>query len=296
MPQSEANKSALATARQRMKERCASDPSYRQRFVNASQKGAEVRRRMLANGELPPTPAQLAALDAGRKSTWNDPLFRERKRKVSSATMRATNLRRAAGEFPEWTKAQKESMSSTAKKLWKNPAHRKKMRDTMSRTIKAIWKNPQHKVAQAERMSSLHKELWATPEYRKKMESRPLPPGRSNQRIPFLDRKNRALILKSKWERDFAVWLDSLLLDWDYEPVAIDLQNGHRYFPDFWIEQWKCFIEIKGRDWGLHKVQRAIELGWKIEVLRSVSAMALRQLAAQFCNVLGVNACSTPNQ
>jgi len=277
--QSEANKIALAAARLRLKQRCATDPSYRQKFVEASQKGKAVLTRMRAEGKLETTPAQLAALTQGRTRMWKDEHFIERRKQISSATMKRTNARRLAGEFPEWAKNQRRAMSEMSNKLWKRASHRRKMSKVMSETVKKVWNTPGYRELQSERIGSMHRKLWADPEYRKKMQSRPLPPGLVTQRIPFTDRKQRSLVLKSKWEQTFAVWLDSQSVDWDYEPIVIDLQNGHRYFPDFWVEQWKCYVEVKGRDWGLDKVHRAIELGWRIELLHSVSATALRQLA-----------------
>lgn len=265
-------------ARQRMKERCATDPAYKQRFVDASRKGAEVLKEMRKNGQLKVTEAQLAALHAGRVAAWKDDQFRKRHSSISSKTMAATNRRRGAGEFPEWDANNKNAASATMNKLWENPLFRNKVGTTMSRTIKAVWKKPGHRIAQCVRVSTMHKRLWSDPEYRKKMASRPLPPGRIAQRIPFIDRQGRSLVMKSRWETKFAAWLDSIGLNWEYEPLAIDLQDGRRYFPDFWIEQWGCFIEIKGRDWGLEKVTLAVGLGWNVEVLRSVSTLALQRL------------------
>lgn len=280
--QSEANKIALAQARQRVRERCAADPVYRQQFLDASRKGHLVQSEMRARGELPPlTEKQRLALAVGRALPWIGAAG-AKNRKFFSAKMRETNLRKAAGEFPDWEQNRKRSVALAMKKRWSDSSSREKQGPVMSAAIKAAWSDPEYKARQAQRISRLHKELWATPEYRKKMESRPLPPGRMFQRIAFTDRKSRHFVLKSEWEKTFAEWLDKHLLDWMYEPVAIDLKNGSRYFPDFWIEQWQSFVEIKGRAWGLEKVRKAIALGYKIEVLRSVSLMAMDNLLASF--------------
>ena len=31
-----------------------------------------------------------------------------------------------------------------------------------------------------------------------------------------------------------------------YEAKRFDLQNGHTYLPDFWVEDFGCFWEVKG--------------------------------------------------
>ena len=51
----------------------------------------------------------------------------------------------------------------------------------------------------------------------------------------WVDRKNRSFIFKSSWEKAFAVFLDSLNLDWGYEVISYPLKTCSRYTPDFTI-------------------------------------------------------------
>ena len=50
---------------------------------------------------------------------------------------------------------------------------------------------------------------------------------------------------RSRWEVVFAKWLDENNLTWKYEPQSIKLVKGW-YIPDFWIEEWQSFAEVKG--------------------------------------------------
>jgi len=53
----------------------------------------------------------------------------------------------------------------------------------------------------------------------------------------------------SGWEIKFAVWLDSLLVEWIRTKDSFQYEwNGstHRYFPDFYIPSLNVYVEIKG--------------------------------------------------
>lgn len=49
---------------------------------------------------------------------------------------------------------------------------------------------------------------------------------------------------RSRLEARWAVFFDTLGLQWDYEPEGFDL-NGLWYLPDFFIKSWNCYAEIK---------------------------------------------------
>ena len=51
--------------------------------------------------------------------------------------------------------------------------------------------------------------------------------------------------MRSRWEVAFAEWLDSNKLSWKYESESIPLTKGW-YLPDFWVEEWGAFVEVKG--------------------------------------------------
>ena len=91
----------------------------------------------------------------------------------------------------------------------------------------------------------------------------------------WLDRAGRLWRFKSSWELRFAQGIDRLDLTWSYEPCALLLSNGRTYLPDFWIVEWKTYVEIKaprGR-WGISnrtKPTLAISDGHPIKLLMSL--------------------------
>lgn len=50
---------------------------------------------------------------------------------------------------------------------------------------------------------------------------------------------------RSRLEARWAVFFDHLGIRWDYEPEGFELGNGLRYLPDFWLPDWKVWVEIK---------------------------------------------------
>ena len=49
---------------------------------------------------------------------------------------------------------------------------------------------------------------------------------------------------RSRLEARWAVFFDALGLNWTYEPEGFNL-DGDWYLPDFWIEDWQAWVEIK---------------------------------------------------
>jgi len=70
-----------------------------------------------------------------------------------------------------------------------------------------------------------------------------------------------------KWERGFARWLDEQHVSWSYEPCVLLLSNGRRYVPDFWVEEWKMFIELKGTHLDVGKAELARADGYNLVLL-----------------------------
>ena len=51
---------------------------------------------------------------------------------------------------------------------------------------------------------------------------------------------------RSRLEARWAVFFDTLGVQWVYEPEGFELGDGVRYLPDFWLPQQECWVEIKG--------------------------------------------------
>lgn len=66
---------------------------------------------------------------------------------------------------------------------------------------------------------------------------------------------------RSTLEADWAVTLDYLNLQWQYEPVGVRLPSGALYRPDFYLPQIATWLEVKGPDGeGLDKTRELAEV------------------------------------
>lgn len=52
-------------------------------------------------------------------------------------------------------------------------------------------------------------------------------------------------IFRSRTEARWAVMFDALGLDWEYEKEGFELPSGW-YLPDFWVPEWRAWVEVKG--------------------------------------------------
>lgn len=92
-------------------------------------------------------------------------------------------------------------------------------------------------------------------------------------RYDFVDASGRTHRMRSDWERQIATQLDQLNLTWQYEPCVLHLSTGRSYTPDFFVDEWKCFLEVKG--WsgyggGVKKVQAARRDGHRVALVTRV--------------------------
>lgn len=56
----------------------------------------------------------------------------------------------------------------------------------------------------------------------------------------------RDITYRSKWEVYVAVLLTHAALEFEYEHQRYFLGNGISYLPDFYVNQYKCYLEVKG--------------------------------------------------
>ena len=50
---------------------------------------------------------------------------------------------------------------------------------------------------------------------------------------------------RSRLEARWAVYFDSLIVNWEYEPEGFVLENGVKYLPDFYIPSLDSYVEVK---------------------------------------------------
>lgn len=129
-----------------------------------------------------------------------------------------------------------------------DPEYRKKMREAAS--CPHPWMAARNKVAGEARIgkkcpkqSEAMKAKWADPEVARMY----LGVIGTNHQPEYLDRRGRLWRFKSTWELRFARWLDERELSWRYEPDVLLLSDGRRYVPDFWVDEWATYLEMKGR-------------------------------------------------
>ncbi|MGD9727793.1 MAG: hypothetical protein AB7L09_00070 [Nitrospira sp.] len=79
-------------------------------------------------------------------------------------------------------------------------------------------------------------------------------------RHPWVDRKGRKHVFRSRWELEVAKLLDERGATWNYEQCTYSLVDrdgrNRRYTPDFWVyedETLSMIIEVKGRWFGDQK-------------------------------------------
>jgi len=53
---------------------------------------------------------------------------------------------------------------------------------------------------------------------------------------------------RSKTEARWALFMGKLGLTYEYEPEGFDLHSGRRYLPDFYIHDFKTYLEVKPND------------------------------------------------
>ena len=65
--------------------------------------------------------------------------------------------------------------------------------------------------------------------------------------IKAIPTKYNGYTFRSRQEARWAVFFDHIGIEYEYEKEGFDLPCGY-YLPDFWIPEWKAWIEIKGKE------------------------------------------------
>jgi hypothetical protein len=94
----------------------------------------------------------------------------------------------------------------------------------------------------------------------------------SRQRYLYKSLKQGEILFRSFWELEWAQYLDSCDILWEYERYYIDCPSG-RYTPDFYLPERNIWIEVKGlyTESSRKKVREAITMGFIIYVVRRLS-------------------------
>lgn len=73
--------------------------------------------------------------------------------------------------------------------------------------------------------------------------------------IEPVPRDYRGTEFRSSLEANWAATLDSLSIEWEYEPKTFTLPSGEGYLPDFYLPKVGTWIEVKGT--GIPRVEKA---------------------------------------
>jgi hypothetical protein len=65
---------------------------------------------------------------------------------------------------------------------------------------------------------------------------------------PYITREGTVIWMRAATEVAWAMWLDKVGMQWQYEPSAFRLSSGRRYVPDFYLPEQHCWHEVKGRE------------------------------------------------
>ncbi len=66
--------------------------------------------------------------------------------------------------------------------------------------------------------------------------------------IKAIETEYKGYRFRSRLEARWAVFFDALGIAWEYEKEGYDLGEAGWYLPDFWLPEFKCFVEIKGTE------------------------------------------------
>lgn len=83
---------------------------------------------------------------------------------------------------------------------------------------------------------------------------------------------------RSRLEARWAVFFQSLGVDWEYEPEGFDLGPDGWYLPDFWLPKLEMWAEVKATAFSAEELARthALANGTGREVLRLVGPPCFR--------------------
>lgn len=189
-----------------------------------SQKGSEAAKRRWARSE-----ERQKASDRTKEYMLNNPGCYD----DAFRALQSTEVQERAHANHNLSEEGRASQSSKAKEQWKSEDHRKCVSSAVSESNTRRWKiNPDKEMA---RMLKIQK--------------------KEGGRKPYFDRLGRKLNLDCYWEFCFAVLLDLLCVDYEYESVTLLDGSGRYYPPDFYLPKYNRYVEVKAYRSGLHYLE-----------------------------------------
>jgi len=63
--------------------------------------------------------------------------------------------------------------------------------------------------------------------------------------IKAIETEYKGYLFRSRLEARWAVFFDTLGIEWEYEPEGFEFEDGTRYLPDFWLPSCQWYVEVK---------------------------------------------------
>jgi hypothetical protein len=68
---------------------------------------------------------------------------------------------------------------------------------------------------------------------------------RKMSEIKAIPTEYKGYLFRSRLEARWAVFLDAMGIEWEYEPEGFILSDGSYYLPDFYLTRFHCYFEVK---------------------------------------------------
>lgn len=213
------------------------------------------------------------AISRGLRKHWNDPTWRA----TQSAKQREGWARRGNRPRKKWNTESKRTQSVERTKWWRK--NKTKFLTTERRVVlrdRALRTHQNHPDIAKKRTAAL-KKAWKNPKRRAELCAIAAERLRKQtiNKHPYTCRKGRRFNFRSgeQYELGCAKILDARKLTWLYEPRILRLSDGRAYLPDFWVREWKTYVEIKGWERRVDKVEQANKDGFPVLLIRNLSEL-----------------------
>lgn len=81
-----------------------------------------------------------------------------------------------------------------------------------------------------------------------------------SKKYKAIQTKYKGYKFRSRLEARWAVFFDSMMIDWEYEPEGFDLGDSGYYLPDFYLPKKDEWIEVKSKELNQSEREKAFAL------------------------------------
>jgi hypothetical protein len=78
------------------------------------------------------------------------------------------------------------------------------------------------------------------------------------QRITAIPTTYKGITFRSRTEARWSIFFTVMGIEWEYEPEGLELENGARYLPDFYLPRFGWWVEVKPTGEILQQERKAI--------------------------------------